>query len=60
VDNIQIFTTEEEGFSLEDIDFGVKWIWKSKDIEGLQVEILKFGGPIFIPYINRIFNSVIK
>jgi hypothetical protein len=49
---------EEEVFYLEDIEFGVKWLEKGKvkDIKGFQVEILKSGGHILIPYIHKIFN----
>jgi hypothetical protein len=46
MDNIQTLSTEEEVFSIEDIEFGVKWLakGKAKDIEGYQAKILKIGG----------------
>jgi hypothetical protein len=49
-------------FSLHDIEFGVKRLakWKGNDIERCQLEILKFGGYIFIPHIHKLFNIVIK
>jgi len=60
--NIQTLLTEEEVFSLEDIDFGVKRLAKKKveDIEDYQVEIIKFGGSILIHYIHNIFNFAVK
>jgi hypothetical protein len=44
---IPIVPTKEEVFSLNDIEFGVKWLsnGKAKDIEGYQAEIFKIGGP---------------
>jgi hypothetical protein len=30
MDNIQTISTEEEFFSIEDIEFGVKWLTKGK------------------------------
>jgi hypothetical protein len=62
MDNIQTLSTEEEVFSLEDIEFGVKQLTKgkAKDIEGYQEEILKIGGPILIPYIHKLFNLIVK
>jgi len=49
---------EDDIFSLEDIEFGVKDLanGKSKDIEGYQVEILKMGGSVLIPHIHKLFN----
>ena len=53
---------EDEVFSLEDIDFGIKRLMngKVKDIEGYQVELLKIGGYILIPHIHKVFNLAIK
>jgi hypothetical protein len=49
-------------FSLDDIEFGVKWLanGKAKDIEGYQDEIFKIKGPILIPHIHELFNLVVK
>jgi hypothetical protein len=49
-------------FSIEDIEFGVKWITKGKanDIKGYQAKILKIGGSILIPHIHKLFNLEIK
>ena len=46
MDTIPIVPTKEEFFSLDDIEFGVKWLanGKVKDIEGYQGEILKSEG----------------
>ena len=52
----------EEFFSLEDIEFVVKFLTKgkAKDIEGYQAQILKMGGPILIPQIHKLFNLAVK
>ena len=52
----------EEVFSLEDIDLGVKHLenGKFKDIEGFQVEILKFVGLVLIAHIHKLFNQAVK
>jgi len=62
MDTIPIVPTEEEIFSLDDIEFGVKWLAnrKAKDIEEYQAEIYKIGGPILIPHIHKLFNLGIK
>jgi len=62
VDNIQTLYIEEEFFSIEDIEFGVKWFTrgKTKDIEGYQAKILKIARLIFIPHIQKLFNLVMK
>jgi hypothetical protein len=41
METIPIVPTKEEVFSLDDIEFGVKWLanGKAKDIEGYQAEI---------------------
>jgi hypothetical protein len=62
LENIQNVSIEKKLFSIEDIEFWVKWLTrgKYKDIEGYQVEILKIGGPILIPNIHKLFNLVVK
>jgi hypothetical protein len=53
MDAIPILTTKEEVFSLDDIEFEVKWLanGKAKDIEGYQDEILKSKGQsLSLPY----------
>jgi hypothetical protein len=62
MDTIPIVPTKEEVFSLDDIEFGVKWLanGKAKDIEGYQAEIFKIGGPILIPHIHKLFNLAVK
>ena len=62
IDNFETLLTTKEAFSLEDIDFGVKHLanGKAKDIEGYQAEILKIGGPVLIPHINKLFNQAVK
>lgn len=51
---------EKEAFSLDDIEFGIKWTvkGKAKDIEGYQEEILKIGGPILIPHFHKLVHLV--
>lgn len=53
MDNIETLFMEEEVFSLDDMEFGIKQLakGKTKGIEGYQLEILKIGGPILIPHI---------
>jgi hypothetical protein len=62
MDTIHIVPTKEEVFSLDDIEFGVKWLanGKAKDIEGYQSKKFKIGGPILIPHIHKLFNLTIK
>jgi hypothetical protein len=62
MDTIHIFATKDEFFSLDDIEFGVKWIAnvKAKDIEGNQAEIFKIEGHILIPRIHKLFNLAVK
>jgi hypothetical protein len=62
MDTIPIVPTEDEVFSLDDIEFGVKRLanGKAKDIEGYQAEIFKIGGPILIPHIHKLFNLAVK
>jgi hypothetical protein len=62
MDTIPIILTKEEFISLDDIDFGVKWLAneKAKDIEGYQAEIFKIEGPILIPHIHKLFNLAVK
>jgi len=58
----QFFLQNMMFFSIEDLKFGVKWFAnrKSKDIKEYQDEILKIGGPILIPHIDKIFNLAFK
>ena len=58
MDTIHIVPTEDEVFSLDDIEFGVKCLTngRAKDIQGYQVENFKIGGPILIPHIHKLFN----
>ena len=60
--NFETLVTTEEFFSLKDIDFGVKHLekGKAKEIEGYQAEILKIGGPVLIPHIQKLFNQALK
>jgi hypothetical protein len=62
MDTIPIVPTKDEVFSLDDIEFRVKWLanGKAKDIEGYQAEIFKIGGPILIPHIHKLFNLEVK
>ena len=62
IDTIRIVSTEDEVYSLDDIDFRVKQLanGKAKDIEGYQAEIFKTGGPILIPHIQKLFNLAVK
>ena len=62
MDTIPIVHTDDEFFSLDDIEFGVKRLanGKAKDIEGYQAEIFKIGGTILIPHIHKLFNLVVK
>ena len=62
MDTIPIVPTKEEVFSLDDIEFGVKWLanGKAKEIEGYQAEIFKIGGSILIPHIHKLFNLAVK
>jgi hypothetical protein len=62
MDTIPIVPTEDEVFSLDDIEFRVKRLanGKDKDIEGYQDEIFKIGGPILIPHIHKLFNLAVK
>ena len=58
METIPIVPTEDEVFSLNDIEFGVKHPTdgKAKEIEGYQIEIFKIREPILIPHIHKIFN----
>ena len=62
MDNLETLLTTKEVFSLEDIKFGVNRLanGKAKDIEGYQAEILKIGGPVLIPHIQKLFNQAVK
>jgi hypothetical protein len=62
METIPLVPTNEEVFSLDDIDFGVKQLanGKAKDIEGYQAEIFKIGGPILIHNIHKLFNLAVK
>jgi hypothetical protein len=62
MDIIPIIPTKEEYFSLDDIEFRVKWLasGKAKDIEGYQDKKIKIGGPIVIPHIHKLFNLAVK
>jgi hypothetical protein len=62
METIPIISTKDEFFSLDDIDFGVKWLanGKAKDIEGYQDEIFKIRGTILIHHIHNIFNLAVK
>ena len=62
MDTIRIVPTKEEVFSLDDIEFGVKWLanGKAKDIKGYQAEIFKIGGPSLIPHIHKLFKLAVK
>ena len=35
-------------------------MYKAKDIEGYQAEILKIGGLVLIPHIHKLFNQAVK
>jgi hypothetical protein len=53
MDTIHIVSTEDEVFSLDDIEFGVKWLenGKTKDIEGYQAKKFKSEGlSLFFTY----------
>jgi hypothetical protein len=62
MDTIPIISTEDAFFSLDDIEFGVKWLanGKAKDIEGYQDGIFKIRGPILIPHTQNLFNLIVK
>jgi hypothetical protein len=62
MDTIPIVPTKEDFFSLDDIEFEVKWLanGKAKDIEGYRAEIFKIGGPILIPHIHKLFKLGVK
>jgi hypothetical protein len=62
MDTIPIVPTEDESFSLDEIEFRVKWILNGKpnNIEGYQAGIFKIRGPILIPRIHKLFNLVVK
>jgi hypothetical protein len=62
MDTIHILSTEDEVFSLDDIEFKVKRIanGKDKDIEGYQAKNFKIRMPILIPDINKLFNLAVK
>jgi hypothetical protein len=59
---IPIVLAEDEVFSLDDIEFGVKQLanGKAKDIEGYHAENFKIRGPILIPHIHKLFNLAVK
>ena len=48
-------------FSLDDIESGINNLTngKAKDIEGYEVEILKMGRSILIPYLHKLLNLVV-
>jgi hypothetical protein len=60
MNTIHIVPTEDEFFSLDDIEFGVKQPanGKANDIEGYPTKIFKIGGHILIPHIHKLFNLV--
>jgi hypothetical protein len=62
MDTIPIVHTKEEFFSLDDIEFGFKWLanGKAKDIEGYQAEIFKITGPILIHHMHQFFNLAVR
>jgi len=62
MDNFQALLTNEQVFSLEGIEFGIKCLanGKTKGIEGYQAKILKIEAPVLIPYIHNLFNMVVK
>jgi hypothetical protein len=62
MDTILIVPTEDDVFSLEDVEFEVKKLanGKAKDIEGYQAEIFKIRGPILIPHIHKLFKLAVK
>jgi hypothetical protein len=62
MNTIPIVPRENEVFSLDDIEFGVKQLanGKTKDIEGYLAEIFKIKGPILIPHIHKLFNLAVK
>jgi hypothetical protein len=62
MDTIHIVPTKDGVFSLDDIEFGVKWLanGKAKDIEGYQAELFKIRRPILIPHIHKLFNLAVK
>jgi hypothetical protein len=62
MDKMSNSSTKDEVFSIQDIKFGVKRLskGKTKEIEGYQDEILKIGGPVFIPHIYKLFNLAIQ
>ena len=62
MDTIPIVPTKEEIFSLDDIEFRVKWLanGKAKDIEGYQDKNFKIGGPILIPHRHKLLNLAVK
>ena len=62
METILIVPTEDEVFSLNDIDFGVKYLanGKAKDIECYQDEIFEIRGPILIPHMHKLFNLAVK
>jgi hypothetical protein len=62
MDTIPIVPTKEFFFSLDDIEFGVKWLAnrKAKDIEGYQAKNFKIVGPILIPHIHKLLNLAVK
>ena len=52
---------KEDLFSLDDIESGINKLANgtTKDIEGYQVEILKMGRSILIPYLPKILNLAV-
>jgi hypothetical protein len=62
MDTITDVPTKNEVFSMDDLEFWVKWLTngKSKYIEGYQVEISKIRGPILIPHRHKLFILVVK
>lgn len=55
-------TIEDDIFSLEDIEFGVKRLAnvKAKNIKGYQDENFKMGGLLVIPHMHKLFNLKVK
>jgi hypothetical protein len=53
---------QRKRFLLWKIELGVKRLanGKVKGIKGYQAEILKIGGLVLIPHIDKLFNLVVK
>jgi hypothetical protein len=62
MNTIPIIPTKKEVFSLDDIEFRIKWLanGKAKDNNGYQAQFFKIGGKILIPHIHNLFNLAVK